>query len=307
MTALRRAAHTLAAALPALLALAPAGAQPGDGFVLELQDRGQDPRRPLELDLAGGSEAMTLSITLDQKFSMDGALVREMKLPVMILDVALEIAPEPGDDGARLAAFTFGDLSFEPREGVPPEVIPMLEQGLAGYDQARGEMRVMPSGRPTSIEITNADELPAGVRQSLDQTLSALRNSFAVLPDEPVGLGAQWTALTTVEFPQFTMRQGVRYTLTDVDGDLVTLHVDLKQTTPKNQSLEDAEGEWENTLTESVGAGEGTVVLSLRRLAPVRTDMTIENRVEIDSVKGDRQSVTSVESTTRILTEREPE
>jgi len=303
-----RSLAVLAAPVLALGVLVPAAGaqQTRSGYEFELNDRGQDPRRTLELDLAGGSESMTLSITLDQKFSMDGALVREVALPVMVLDVELEIAPEPGDDGARLAAFTFGDLSFRPREGVPAELIPMLEQSLAGYDQVKGEMRVMPNGRPASIQVTNAADLTDGVRQSLDQTLNALRNSFAVFPDEPVGLGAQWTAVTTVEFPQFTMQQGSRYTLTEIDGDLVTLHVDMKQATPKNQSIDDAEGEWENTLTESAGAGEGTIILSLRSLAPVRTDVTFENRVEIDSVKGNRQSVTAVESTTKILTESEP-
>jgi len=298
-------AITLTAAL--FLALPAAIAQPQTGFKLELVRPGNQPRQPLELDLAGGAESMTISISLDQNFSMDGAMVREVVLPEMVLDVQLEVAPEPGEDGARLAAFTFGDLRFEPREGVPDELIPMLNQNLSGYDQAEGEMRILPNGRPASIEITNARDLPPAVRQSLDQTLSALRNSFAVLPSEPVGVGAQWRAVTTVDFPQFTMTQTVQYTLTAIDGDLVTLHVDMAQTTPKNQSIDDTESEWENTLTESSGAGEGDVVLSLRKLAPVRTDMTIKNNVEIDSVKGDRQSMTAVTSTTRIVTESDPQ
>lgn len=284
------------------VAAAPSPAQGAPGLTLTLLDPGQEPREALVYDIEPGShETMTLTMDLDQSFEMDGAIMQRMVMPRMVMQIDFDADEEPAA-GTIGAGFRFTGLELQQREGVPPGLIDAVRPQLAGFDTVSGRLVTLSSGRLVEMEILENPATPASVRESLDQTVNALRNAVSPFPTEAVGVGARWRTDMTIPFPGFVMTQSLTYTLEKIEGDLVTLAVDVAQGQPGLQQMHDVEDEWENTISQLRGVGSGRVVLSRRHLAPVHSEITAENTVVVDSAMGEKKSQTVVKTKTHVLT-----
>ena len=177
------------------------------------------------------------------------------------------------------------------------------------------------------IRISGELMIPAPVATTVDTGLEDLQDlfesknylAFPVVDDAGqlkgiVSRAAVNEALSEVQTEDYLKSSGIVggeeqipsvYNLRSVEGDVVTLDVQIGQTAPAGSAIEDTEGGWENTVSEAMGGGEGVVVLSLKRIAPVRTDVTVGNRVVIDStpVGGGSASQTAMDSSVRVVTE----
>jgi len=277
-------------------------------FAITVLEPGAEPRREFRYDLeAGQTEAMVMRMAVDQSIAADGVMGREMTLPTMVMELDLEtteLATGEGEkpEGTIEATFEFVSLSASDREGSPEGSAEMITEALGGYTTVSGGLTLEPTGRLTQLRIDANPETPPAVQQSLMQTVAALRNVFTPFPDEAVGVGAQWRIDMVIPFPSFTMAQRIEYTLEEIDGDVVTLSMEVSQGAPGEQTIEDTRGEWESEVAEISGGGEGSVVIDLKRLAPVESDLTISSRVVVNSTQGDRTAQTVVQSATRVAT-----
>jgi hypothetical protein len=287
----------------------PAANAPQAQYSITVLDAGAEPRREFRYDLdPSQEELMVMRMDVDQTITADGVMAREMVLPTMVMEIDLEtaqIADGSGDkpEGTIDAEFQFASFTAEDRQGSPPGLGAMLSQNLQGFTTVSGGLTLRPTGRLTQLRIDNNADTPPAVQQSLSQTINALRGAFAPFPDEAVGVGATWRLDMVIPFPQFTMSQRVDYTLSKVEGDVVTLNMKIQQSTPDDQEIEDVEGEWDNTVAEAGGTGTGKVVIDLNRLAPITSEMETDNRVVVDSTQaGGKTAQTVVESKTRVET-----
>jgi hypothetical protein len=205
----RRLLTTVLLVSSAALAPIPAAAQlpTGTSDVVVL-DSGQKPRRELRyawtLDHRERLESM---MTLDIAANEGGEPVMDMTLPISMAIDARVTKVNP--DGTTWVALSFDELVFGPLSASGGG-LPDGDALAAGFDEAMAQVTPLLSetrvwqlidDRGRVIE-TNV-QFPAGFPPEARQQIMQMSGSVAVLPAEPVGVGARWEATGT------TVTQGV--------------------------------------------------------------------------------------------------
>lgn len=88
-------------------------------------------------------------------------------------------------------------------------------------------VRVSSRGAPDTVTLAGDDELDATTRSLVRSLVGAQQAFGAVLPVEPVGVGASWQIAGTTEISGVRMQSVTTYHLDAVDGSKVTYHADL--------------------------------------------------------------------------------
>ena len=225
---------TFVALLVALVIPLPAAAQlPSADSDVVVIDAGEEPRRELRYAWEEDQrERLQSVVVVGVEASEDGREMMEMELPVSMTIDATVTKVEP--DGSAWVALTFEEMAFGPLsasgDGVPDGDI-----ATAGFDEAMSavtpflaETRVWQQidhrGRVIKTNVQFPDGFPPEARQQIAQTTG----SVALLPEEPVGLGARWEATGT------SVNQGVAVSVTttmelvEMDGDEVTIAMSLR-------------------------------------------------------------------------------
>ncbi len=157
-------------------------------------------------------------------------------------------------------------------------------QSLVGI---RGSGQLSPLGQ---FEVADLS-VPAGVGPSVRSQVDTLRNQVSnlapVLPSEPVGVGASWTAETTTSLGGATVSQAVSYTVTAVDGD----HISYRSTSSATASRQPLAltGLPDGTVASLVSSdltGTGTGTLDLTSVVSASSTATAGTQV-IEVAAGD--------------------
>jgi hypothetical protein len=134
--------------------------------------------------------------------------------------------------------------------------------------------------------------------QSLDQMKESFRNSFQALPEEPVGPGARWNLQSHVKSGGMTMDQTLTSQLDAVDGDHLSLSVDLLQTAAPQRIVSPSLPGVSMNLQKLSGIGHGKNEQDLSHLSP--TSSVIEENMEMDMSMNQGKPGMSFQSQTHI-------
>lgn len=145
----------------------------------------------IQIDAGGQSMPMTMKMQMDmlsevREVSAEGVATLDNE----IVDADLQMPGMPGG----------GDASS------------MVKDMMRGL---RMSLKLDARGRASDVEVTGGG---AFAKQLADQLGQSLENSTIPFPEEPVGVGAKWQALTRVEANQMQMRVVVEYELVSLSG-----------------------------------------------------------------------------------------
>lgn len=252
-----------ATALLGLLVSASALAQ----TTVTLLDPGSEPRRELRYDFEQGytqQGAMEMAIQLGVDM---GGLQMPMNMPAIRMDMTMNTA-EVADDGSARFEYEYTSAEVVGDAGNPLGAA--LGSALSQINGVSGWVRVDPRG--TTLEAgfgapgANAQQLA----QVLDSAEQSIQQMSAPWPAEPVGVGAQWQAVTSFESGGFTLEQTATYTLESFDGNGVNVSVDLSQMAGE-QALDGAAGlppGAQVSLMSMESTGSGSMQVDLGALIP---------------------------------------
>jgi len=269
-------------------------------FELNVIENGQTPRVLYEYEpKAGAFENLEIRVEHDQKVA-SGAMEREIILPVMIAEaeIAIDRAPLAAGVGASVSIEA---LRSETREGVPPELMPHIEQAIGQFQPVAGRVEATPSGRVDDFTLTASAGVPQALSQSATQITGSLQSMLVPLPESPVGVGAKWEVVSEIPEEQYTITQTTTYTVDRIDDHRLALSVEIEQEIPGDVSVSDVSGGWEGSVTEFYGVGSGTVIISLKQLSPLHSDLGIASRIIIDAEANGQQARSGFASTTRVV------
>ncbi|WP_246833386.1 hypothetical protein [Williamsia sp. 1138] len=141
-----------------------------------------------------------------------------------------------------------------------------LNQALKAQEGSRAGMSIGPGVVPISLRILPGKDADDTARQAVEESLFATFQRSVTLPTEPVGVGARWEAVRTVNAGA-TVRQTITATLTKREGDVLTVDYSVDES-PVDSTFRLPDG---GVLTiESYSmTGTGTVVVDLARGVPV--------------------------------------
>ena len=158
-------------------------------------------------------------------------------------------------------AFEFTNLGLSPNEQL---------RGLSIVTRADGR------GRLASVSVESDDVAASGISEiGYDPNLL---NGLAALPEEAVGVGAEWDALGHLDASGIKIPFVAHYKLLELDGSRVRLDVVLRASASGGEGvLLDADGV---KLEEFELEGSGTLKLDLER--PTRSEMNLAVKTDVD-------------------------
>ncbi len=231
----RRSTAVGSAVLLALLIVPlPAAAQlPADSSDVVVVDAGEEPREALRYTWdVDHSERLQSVLSVGVAATEDGQGVMQMQLPVSMTIDAAVTKVEP--DGSAWVALTFEEMQFGPMSLSGPEA-PDEELASAGFDAAmeavgpllaevRVWQRIDDRGQVLETNVQFPDGFPLEAQQQIAQTTS----SVALLPEEPVGIGARWEATGTSASQGVAISVTSSMDLVERDGDEVAIAMSMR-------------------------------------------------------------------------------
>lgn len=184
---------------------------------------GRAPRQELRFALEEGDEVVlryATDVAIDQEF--DGRRQRLDSPPIVQL-VRLTVTAVDGDE-AELAMAT-ESVTVDARDtDLTDEQVAELQASLDPLTGVTGTIRVDELGRTLAAELDVPDDLPAAVAQSVVQLEDQLRQLTPSLPEQPVGVGAEWVSRSDASgVPGAGSGEIVRtLRVVAIDGDRVT-------------------------------------------------------------------------------------
>lgn len=187
---------------------------PGQPPVVDLLEAGEGDRRVLAY--APSREPAVVEVTRSgtAQTSVPGAEPQLDETPEQTLTVAGE--SEPGVDGAQRAIVTVEEFtSVDELRDAQFSTAPGFT--VTWVRSADGVVRQLSLEAPA--EATDA------ARAGVEITANAVSEATVVFPDEPIGVGAQWTVTRELDDAVAPVRM-VTYSLVDLTGDVATVRME---------------------------------------------------------------------------------
>ncbi len=276
---------------PATTAPETSGADQGP--TVTLLDPGAEPRSPLRFDLPAGTSSMTTTQTqqIDQTFNGDAQPTAAFGfLFVMQIDT---VATAEGYE------VTSTVTSAGSGPGTAADVAAALDESLAALVGFRSVSLIDDRGRILSAEIDEASlaGAPAEVADIMRQ-LGESNQVAAPLPDEAVGVGARWQVEQRLELNGIALVQTTEYTLTAIDGPVLTIEVSGSQTpietTVELPGLEGVDVE----ILEWTTSTTGSLIIDLASVVP--TSSAVSDVFQVLDVGGEGELSQTILSTIEI-------
>jgi hypothetical protein len=196
---------------------------------VHLLGHGSEPLHPLRYAWhADRKELMT--IDLRTTVSTEGAGThQEMPLPPLHVVVAIDPqAVTPAGD-LRFAWHVLRASADADAGGAPSQVSEGWRQQIAPVEHLSGTAVVGPDGLSKGVTVEGTSDA-APDAEMVVQVVQMLRDVAAPLPAEPVGLGARWEKVSTLDARNGHATQTDTYTLAELHGDKGKLDDVLAQT-----------------------------------------------------------------------------
>lgn len=259
--------------------------------VVTLVDAGAEPRRPLRLRPQADAKFDTeMVMRMKSKQRMGEMQMPEMVAPPMrmVLETVVEAVAEDGD---ITASATYTDVSTLDAPGGKPMVRRQIETMLGSMRGMSARMTFTDRAVLRSAELQLPDDAQPMVREQIEGMAGSMDQFTTPLPEEPVGLGAKWTVLSTVANQGMIFQQTATYTLKAIDGDVVDLDMQLTQTAEPQELDAQMPGATARLLSLS-GKGSGTARMNLTQVMPVSSQMVAKTEIHLEmTMQGQSQQL----------------
>lgn len=231
-----------------------------------LDDPGAQPHLPLRLaPVVGKTRALTLRMNLQVAMKLGPQDIAPATLPN--LRVTMDMTPkDTSAEGVTTYAFAVTKSEREELEGASARLLAAMDKAVEGMRESKGTVKIDDRGRTVAVDYGLPELASPSLRPSLAGFQQSFSQLFPVLPQEPVGVGASWTATVHFDLSGVPVAQRSTYRLTAREGDRLELAVSFEQSAtgdidaPAGVALEG---------TRFGGKGEGTVSLGLDSPFPI--------------------------------------
>lgn len=174
----------------------------------------------------GATSKQTVRMATTMAIAAEGLdALPEMPFPLLVITVESTVE-KVGDDGVVRIVGKVTDADAESVSGVPDEVIETAKKSIPTLEGLEWTLEQDTRGFIKGAKLSRPSGLSDDVKQMVDELEAQLTASVMPLPDEPVGVGAEWEVTYEVEAEGGTTEQHtVRYEYTGRDGTVVKLGI----------------------------------------------------------------------------------
>jgi hypothetical protein len=247
-----------------------------------LLSAGAEPREALSYLLEPGVKQTTV-MSMDMTMSMapEGAAVPQ-KAELPTIEMSLDLSSGAKDPGGDIAITgVVGGIGIVAKPGPQEQLKGMLEPALAGIKGLSINYKVSPKGRARDVKVGMPANAPANAQQMMEQMKQSFESMVAPLPDEAIGVGAEWQVVTRISTGADIL-QWTNYKLVSRNGKNIELAAVVKQLAASGVL---SGGQLPPGVTAEVlafrSSGTGSSSVELSQLAPskglgdVRSSITV--------------------------------
>lgn len=244
--------------------------------VFTLVDAGAEPRTTLRYSpTVGQAQIVTLSVSQTIRQTIDGEPEPEEPSPPTRQSMRFQVRQVLADGNFDVLCDRL-NVEVHEIEGMDRSeyaAARMVARRMNGRSMA---LVVDPRGHVCSAMLYNRDGSESKDAAELASVRSSLDQVCALLPDEPVGVGARWTVRSIDPEDGFTSVDLTEYRLVAVNGPRVTLDV-MVTSSAEPQPMDIPElGDHKMMLESMKGGGNGRIEIHLDQLAPVLAEVAID-------------------------------
>lgn len=262
-----------------------------DEITVKLLKAGDEPRQKLRFNFnAEGTQYLDIRMQMEMAMQIAGQQLPAQKMPAIIQTIS--IAPKSVEDGVMNYRYELVKMTID-KANANPVMVGAMEDAMKGIVGIAGSGQVDDRG----FSEGNAMEFPEDANPQMVQQLKSLNETMSrlssPLPEEPVGVGAEWEVALPIAMNGVNSKGINRYTVVAIDGNSVktTVKTLIKA---ENQVIQNADLPPGTKLTIDImeGKGEGNVEFDLSRLTPLsEIDMTMNQKSTITIPNADPQKM----------------
>ncbi|TVQ89222.1 MAG: hypothetical protein EA397_15725 [Deltaproteobacteria bacterium] len=244
--------------------------------VVEVLEPGRGERTVLRYaPEVGSSSERDLAIQMSSSMDMGGMAVPQ-NMPTMHMRLATRVT-HIADNGNITYDFEIKDISVGDEASNPSVVAPM--QGYAkGMVGTKATVLIDPHGQVKNSTYSIPESAPPEILVSFRRSV---QDAGAPLPKEPVGVGAKWKIKENADHNGLPVERVSTFTLTSLEGEIVTLGVELQQSAEPQAINDPSLPPGSNVRLERLeGQGQGQTVIDLGQVLP--RESVVEVTVETD-------------------------
>jgi len=243
---------------------------PGPRSSVKLLDHGQEPLRPLHYAWhADQKERMEIELRTAISADIGGAR-KDSTLPPLHIVVAIEPRSVTPAGDLRFGWHVESAKPGLPDAGAPDAMMAGWSAQLVPVEHLSGTALVNAHGVSRGVTLDSGTAGDAGAdSEMVVQVLQMLRDVAAPLPDEPVGKGARWQKLSTLDAKNGHATQTDTFTLLDAPADTGALDDVFAQTASPQALPSPTGGGGSPAMVDSLlTSGSAKVRFDLSRLVP---------------------------------------
>ena len=259
-----------------------------------LLEAGSEPRQVLRVTPTKGAvQTTTMTMTMEMAMVVTGFAPPPQKLPPMRTTMAVEV-DDVSPEGDISYTFTMEKAEVLPADGVPANVVEMLETRLVSMEGLKGTGRATSRGVTQEAEIEIPEDVDAQTRPLLESMKQSLDQFSAPYPEEPVGLGASWEVEIPMKHGGIESVTVATYTLERVTDGGCTLAVTMRQAA-EPQDIDNPQLPAGTTMRvdDLQASGSGTLTITFGHIMPASSTMKLASALETTiDVGGRKQGMT---------------
>jgi hypothetical protein len=234
-------------------------------------------------------------MAMDMTMSMapeGAALPQKAELPT--IEMALDLssgAKEPNGDITITGVV--GGIGIVAKPGPQEQLKSMLEPALSGIRGLSITYKVSPKGRARDVKVSMPGDAPPNAKQMMEQMKQSFESMVAPLPDEAIGVGAEWQVVTRVSTGADIL-QWTNYKLVSRDDKKVELAAVVRQLAASGTL---SGGQLPPGVTAEVlafrSSGTGASSVDLTQLAPTKGTGDVSSSITV-SGGGQKMSIDTI-------------
>jgi hypothetical protein len=254
---------------------------PARGVRVEIIQAGQAPRRALRYRLQPdrlGVMSTFFDMDLGYK-SGDGSMIYTPS-PPMEMDMELTGMTVEGGVARMSDRITRLDVVTSPSDTTDEKTRAAVRERLQGMVGMTGVMAMDDLGHLKEMTWTIPDTVAPEIRAMLESMSQSADDMVIPLPEEPVGLGAEWYSVKEVPLMGMKVASTSRVKLVAIDGDRITLRSSTEMSAGAQPvALPGLPAGTTAELLSCDGGGGAEVDLDLGWVAPLR--MSVQSHTEL--------------------------
>lgn len=259
---------------------------------VELLNAGAEPRQQLRFKPAVNSRETT-DITINMNIlaiSVNGKSLPNVQMPTITLKMETVIT-QVDSNGDIHYQFSYTNADVVTDSTTPPQLVATLRPQLKKIVGLRGSGIVDNRGQIKAYNLVFPETLDQSTKQLLKQMSNSVEQTSAPVPEQPVGIGAEWRVSSSPNQSQISFTQLSTYQLVGLQNHVATIRFTQEQhATAPNSTLK---------LLDS--QGQGQVTADLNRLMALDSTTSVRSNSENSTNSGNQTSTVNTQLLTEIV------